>query len=515
MTISGSLAAPDKPHFVDSIREALASNPKRLLAALEKLNDAILMHGLDGERSPVSFFALARLLDHVALLEGQDRASRAATRKQRKKSGAEEQEPDPNVRRWWSLLTTQYGAFRDELGSSASKHFPPIRNPDGIAAFCRLQTRRTGNHAPFFYSSLAALVVYMAEKSLLDSPELNLVTPVDERSLSAEIRAVFDEILDETASPETRPSHESSGPRPLRATMGFDYHDADLAVIEDYCLRFATDEQRCARFIVYRPMLSDPTRLIKSYLAITAPPVEVDRNVPRVARFNHFYWPPPGRLSGADGQLTSGRVIPLAEGFYLIGGRRDLDRRRRPFRTMMVIALPRYAVLHQESRVGALGLSANRRGNHLISRAAIRATPLPAYQHEGTAGALVLGDVAIDALAEDLQKDAALEREFAEAAGDPGKEWSSRFPLCGDRRQEEIIAEQTRGIIDLCNNQPNPDSGWTISPGCTADGMALSKVSVEQRLESAFASAQPGTFAKPGARFDFWSASLFGPLAGR
>lgn len=505
--------ATEAPPIVDRLRKVNAQHPDQLEKALEVLNTAILHHGTDGSASPISFFALARTIDHLALIEGQARASSAATKKANRRTAKTSGKRDPNVRRWWPLIIGQYKAFLKEFG--AKKPFPSLPDSDSIAKFCMLKTRRTGTHATLFYTSLAALVAYMAEKGMVGGEEFDLLTPGDEIDFAQDVCAVFHDILDHIENEGTWTLENASLSQGVRVRLSFPYAPAELQLLEDYCQAFATDETRSVHFIVYRPMLSDPTRLVKSFLTISAPPPKGSRQR-REAVFEHFYWPPPGLQDGAAGQFTAGQIIPLAEGVYLVGGRRDLQEQTRPMKTLMVLALPRWAMLNREARIASLGVSANRKGEHLMSRAALRITPVPDYQHVNSEGeGIKFGTVAITELADDIRRDAAIEQALMRNI-EVTEQSARRFPLFSpDDLPAKLANSEAQWVLKACNNRPNKENGWLIAPGCESDGIPVDQVSAVSRMNIAFQNVRGSLGIEPDKAFDFWDACRFGPLANR
>ena len=53
----------------------------------------------------------------------------------------------------------------------------------------------------------------------------------------------------------------------------------------------------------------------------------------------HVYEPPED-TTGKMRRLSLGRVLPMDDGVYLVGGQRDDHARREPFKSLKVLALP-------------------------------------------------------------------------------------------------------------------------------------------------------------------------------
>jgi len=134
----------------------------------------------------------------------------------------------------------------------------------------------------------------------------------------------------------------------------------------------AYGEDDCAHFICYRPQLSDPSGIVKSFLAILPP----QRNgMRRNFTFTHIYSADPDFV---EIRKSTGVVLPMTSGLYFIGGQQLRSRRDETsspgFRTLKVIAVPRLPIERRQDIIPALCLSTNNREQLIVSRLALRRT---------------------------------------------------------------------------------------------------------------------------------------------
>lgn len=514
--------------IVTRIRSAHRSNPNLLIEKLDRLNDQIRHSGGDGEQnSPIRFSALARSVNYLALDIGGAGGRRG---------------PE------WSELIREHDEISKSVGSNL---FPSMTTKDGLSLFCQFKTRAGGNHSKHFYVGLLLLVICCDEDGRFNTPFMAAVLPECERAFPQQARDVFEAILDACEAPAAAAEQvgkaEPEPARPPDPEIGirFAYNVQHLAEFADYREQFVSPEDNHAHFVVYRPSLSDPERLMKTFLAI-GPAGQSDlKDSDRkdVHRFTHIY-DPPEDSAGHTQRLSLGRVIALSDGVYLLGGQRDEHRARQPFKTLKIIALPWAALTRRDTVIQALIMSSNYNGRHIVSRAVLRTTPV--WQ----AKQLRLGGVTTADLQADLERDAAVELSAIAAAVQSNPtlpdNWFAGFPLCahvaaidgGEGSPGEDgaaagsssgqwmvcptgIREQAGFIRTLCNNAPNETTGWDIGPGFEPKRKKdplLTQAGIIYHLEAAFGSGQAPKYTRREAgaetdeAFDFWSSIRFSPL---
>ncbi len=503
--------AAGQSSIVEDFLAAAGHSRELLIERLNSLNDSIRQNGQGGAvETPIAFSALSRFIYYLAL---------AAAERSRSRSN--------KLRPRWSAIIGPYNKMRSATGDI----FPEMDSDDRLANFCLFMSRRRGTTTARFYAGLALFAVLAEEECEFDTPFRRTLSPKGEADLAHQIRRVFDKIFAECAAEAAgapampaAPTEASHAHPEIR--LGFAYRPQKLAELEAYRSRFESPIEHHAHFVIYRPSRSDPDRLMKSFLAIGPARRDEAAGTERldVFRFVHIYEPPEG-VAGRAQRISLGRVVPLEDGVYLIGGQRDEHADRQPFKTLKTIALPWQALQRRDNVLNGLVMSSNYDGLHLVSRAAIRATPIP-YARE-----IELGGVKSRDLAGDLRADAEAEQSAIAAALAAGSvlapDWAARFPLFlpEGEKLDELLANQTRLILDLCNNSPKPDIGWEIGPGFDPvtrsrhDGM-LTKNRIGLKLESEFGSEDRSKYARKAEpavgleseTFSFWSSIRFGPL---
>ncbi len=505
------MGTKDGNSIVGELKLASRVNRERLEEGLKAFNTSILEDGKGrGSDFSVPFAALARILLYLAI---------AGAEKKRK--GSDKLRPS------WSTVIEPYNKFCKAVGGNLIPLMETeggVASDDSLIGFCTFATRRTGNHTPRFYAGLAAFIVHLDDEGALDTEFLNMARPEGERSLPDKIRVQLRLVIEACQATGTSTNENESQPSVAQSHpeihLRFAYLPENLERFETYRHRFARSKDRHAHFVLYRPSRSNPERLMKSFLAIGAPVVDENGGSgrPDVHRFVHIYKPPEGTAGGVQ-RVSLGRALPLEEGIYLVGGQRDETSERRPFSTLKVIALPWYAIHRQDPVLNALIMSANYAGKHIVSRAALRATPVDRAEK------LKLGGITVLNLQDDLRMDAAIERDLMMNDLDNVNLNSSIdvdtdiFPLCCPPEKEEgVLKEQSALLSLLCNNYPNSDFGWDVSADFLpikskkGDG-ALTKHRINFLLEDLFGSKKAPKYAGPATGpFDFWSSIRFGPL---
>ena len=511
-------------HDLRACADPNAKPPKTELVRLElgKLNDKIRANGKDGSPpSPIRFSELARAIYHLALNAGEI-ARDEARAKSRAEPGQKPEQGDNKLTPRWSMILSAYEELQDELGLGLLEDIPSHHM---IGAFCRYETRRSGSHSvKTFYVGLAILVVRLAERGLFDTPFMKVVCAQGEADFPDRVRLALKPILDlgrvnPAAASVAQPAAQTTEPAPPEpafpeVSISFAYRPERLASFLEYRNHFATSHRNQAHFIMYRPSRSDPMRLIKSYLTIRPP----EPDDPGVVKFIHVYKAPDG---GAE-RFTFGRVIALDEGVYLIGGQRDADRGRWPYKTVKVMAFPWFALTARHTELRCLTMSSNQKGLHIISRGVVRTTPI------GHSSLLTtLGGVEVGQLGADLRADAQIEIEVIKALADaPTNEveagaWRRKFPLSAETPD---VVGLRRNLLKLCNNAPNQDNGWDAGPAFSRRPPAKSRdtlttTTIRNQLEQQFGSKAQPVFQRPSPDhgepeiFDFWTSLRFGPLA--
>jgi hypothetical protein len=140
-----------------------------------------------------------------------------------------------------------------------------------------------------------------------------------------------------------------------------------------YLHRVAHGPKGYACFACFRPQLSHPNRLVKSFLAIVPPGANGLKNY---YTFAHYYRLDHGSLRK---RRAVGVVLPMARGLYFVGGEtvvQDNQPVMDEYRTLKVLALPWIPIEQDRTILSGLELSSNNEEVPIVSRVAFRPTLL-------------------------------------------------------------------------------------------------------------------------------------------
>lgn len=507
--------------IVGNLKHAAGTDTPRLLELLDQLNARIRKNGIDSSAaSEVRFSALARLVEYYGLaLNSPAPDGLAPTTKTKSRPDGETDEEAASRKTKllpaWKAMRVEFNAFVEAIGHSVFNTLG--EEDDSLRAFARFETWRRGKGATRFYAALAAFAAHLDETGRLKSPFQIRLTPSSERSLPATARAALDRLVRQSLYPSDEDDARLPRPGEGKINLSFDYHSDHAQKFLSFQTYFSVPEDGCAHFVIYRPSKKDPDILVKSFLAIQKlETLDTHAGQERRFKFAHIYEKPKLEAGGAQ-RISLGNVLPLEGGSYLIGGQRE-EGVRAPFKTMKVIALPNGTLEHCTSLSSILVMSSNFDGDHLVSRAALRATPVT---HSDK---LRLGGVATSDLYDDLQRDFLIEKEAYAAALDaaaPGHELSDAFKLMTEDNIEARLRDRAREIMKLCNN--NPTGAITLAPNYLSVGKKKAEVltieSVNHQLVQAFGSRKAPRFRQlpewdpQGDPFDFWQTIRFGPIS--
>jgi len=487
----------------EPIGDSLARVAAQGSAAITRLRDELERLGAEihstiepgPHHGAIDFYELSRHLLYAAisLTDETRREARQARRTGAKAAAAK------NLR--WQHLLEPYRLLAARAGGA----FAHIPNEDSVRSYARLETRSWGVGEKRFYSCLAILVVHLHEQKLLASELFQKMCPEDEVLLPVRIRSVLDGIIDAVEGKPPR-SSEKTKPRLPEHVMTapeiwirFPYAAHRLQLLTDFQNGAKFGKGGEAHFVIYRPMRSDPCRLIKSFLILAPPQVdhdlseaehELSKDEPQVLEgrphdvfnFRHYYRPP-GRP--ARQRVSIGRAVPLEQGLYLVGGQRV--RANSPsFSALKVIALPWNDIEYEEQVIKGLAISTNFDGDQIASRVAMRATPI---EHSNN---LRVGTVHVDDVFEDLRVDAELERRLINQVGGSSsaeiEETAFAAMLTPPLRDDQLLHQAT-SISAYCNNIR--ESGWDVLPGFRRGDVAMDRAQLESELRGFLESSDP------------------------
>ncbi|MEJ1992393.1 MAG: hypothetical protein P8X50_12025 [Maritimibacter sp.] len=251
---------------------------------------------------------------------------------------------------------------------------------------------------------------------------------------------------------------------------------------------------------------------MKSFLAISEPSgVFQDKDA---YAFSHIYVPP---SPTGQKRFSGGKVIPLQDGVYLVGGQRpySTDRQGVPFSSIKVIASRWHDLDRGHKIFPALTMSTNYLGVPIVGRAAIRATPI------GHSEKIDLGSVDLSDLRNDLLKDMKKEKDFVDSLSGKGEDFRSLADSFLTYESESKIAQYAKEIINIVNNGPGKSDLWDapidFKKPVKVRGKETHQRLTKDTLRSAISEAMQIGMADEyrdadSSPFDFWKNLRFGPL---
>jgi hypothetical protein len=437
-----------------------------------------------------NYYALSRWLYHYALSLGeQERQGRATS-------------PKPS----YEAVVKQYRAFVD---GEAGKQFGAVWanfESDDLRRFCTHESRRRGSHTPRFYISLAILALFLDE----NAESLDLIecaTPSSERALLDRLHRGICSSLNTAAYkmgkeppvPEIRPPSARVNPEVF---VRFDYEHSNMELLSSFVDRLRIEADNHAHFYVYRSRKRRPTQLMKSFLAIKEYEPSSAPSKSRNFQFTHVYQPPRD-VPNQSQKLAMGRVVPMENGIYLVGGQRRRSSRLTPgtvparavFHSLHIIYIPWVELREERSVIYGMGLLPNNEGMLLAAKLAL----IPTGVERGDQANL--GSIDLTSLASDLEQSM-----MAECEG-------QAFPLAAPDIDLRFVAQH---VADFCNNDPGGQNGWDVSNTfkSSSSGSSLTRAQIEHELSSVFGSTgAPKYVADEEGVFEIWKSLRFGPLS--
>ncbi len=270
------------------------------------------------------------------------------------------------------------------------------------------------------------------------------------------------------------------------------------------------------QFIIYRPMATDASKIVRSYLSVfsrtTPTGTSPDLN------FMHYFRPP---YDGQRAKIATGKVVPLNNAFYLIGGQRTEGRNKtKPYDTAKVMAFDFASVDKLHPLVPMIALSSRNDGRPIITRAIARVTPFD-YSSEATYAPIRHADLEKALLAECKR-----ERDYIDAHPLLEEQEKERifnsYPLplrappenMGKSDDPEKMEAQMRirnlaiQILKKSSNSPDPSTGISVPSGYRKSDRSLTKAELNATVE---ASLLQYVDAKAEA-YNIWDDTLFGPV---
>jgi hypothetical protein len=485
----------------ESLKSVARTHKMPLKDELDKLNAEIRRSGTAGTKECViNFFAVARHLLYFVLDASEPDSLGDAD--------VAPTDGSVNSRYNWNAALTAYNAFAADVGDG---FFEQIGDWHHIRNFCEFRTRRRGTTSRRFYVGLAAFVVDLADNNRLLGALFNAACPHDELNLPDTIKNAFEGIFRDVGQPRAaRKTRVINGDTATegdhRVTLEFCCRSVDQEEMAKFVTRFASTDGQTAHFVLYRARRSDPLRLMKSLLTISEAP---DPHATHHAyfQFRHVYMPPES-IQGGTIRESLGIALPLEHGVYLVGGNVEPGSSQ-PTGAMSVLALPWLEIKRRDTLLHALDLGTNYGNKHLVAETAVRPTPL----HD--AGELRLGDLHVDALLGDLQKDLLVEKAIFGDEGHQKHFAPENFPLW-EKDGEGHRARSCAVSILKMTNGPSRKGSWDIKPGYARGNEFLTAPKLVTHVERLLTNRTGKNFRRKvegiDEEFAFWTSIRFGPL---
>lgn len=440
--------------------------------------------------------ALARLLLFFALS-----ISDGARRKGKNKGQSNKANWLDVQRRIQKFVTSvPKGRIRDQLYQSYTD--------DKIAQLATMSTRARGSADENFYTTILLFFMYEAEKGLFEDDFLRRIVSKDDQRIPDRAATVLIDRL--THSSQSLFEEKTQAVRPLFVVRDSQHSRLDAFFQRHSIYRADADRKRQMQCIIYRPKRTNPRELMKTFLSVYQQDGTPEE--PGGFSYTHIYEPP---LSGQQNRFSGGKVIPLDDAIYMMGGQRPLEKRRRilPFDSVKVIAIRWHDIDRDHNLFPALVMTTNYTGNIMISRAAVRLSPL-FHSDE-----VPLKAVPIDKLEDDLKADKRLEEAHIAALSNHSDQdkglIKSVHPLTLQNADTKLLSRQ---ILMMCNNDPHTKSGLAAPDGFSRkEGrrkIKLNTHALDYAVSSALGDLEDNPYVnEDGEAFDLWLHTRFGPLA--
>lgn len=397
-----------------------------------------------------------------------------------------------HLRPSWKAFVENY---KDFVASHSNLRLCNAITEDDVTQLARHANIRQGSRKDNFYFSLLLFLISHRNGEEFKSSFFRAVCPTGERNfLNDAIREI-----ERLAAGKTPGVDLNNNAQADYGTLrfNFEYDRQKMESFRRYMDEYAAGDPIGLHFVIYRPRKRIPSQLVKSFLSIQSHTEEYDGQTHNVLKFVHIYSPPSD--AGSRQRISLGRVLPLADGLYFVGGQKAMIQQRVPFSSLKVLCFPWRGIEHQDRVLHGLTMSANYKGMPIVSRISARVTPISHSKD------LRLGAVDCTRLVDSIEEDLLVEMDVP----------STNERFAGSNERE--VASQ---IIRQCNNNPAAESGWRLAEdykpikGQKRGASELSTHGVIAELEQAFGSERRPKFKGPdGTNFDFWASLRFGPLS--
>lgn len=470
----------------------------KLAKILEEFNE--LLRTLVTKRSihgKLDHPKLARHIQYLAMAIAEDKNSRRTKRSKNRVDGEQDEEQAIKGPAWMDVANAINNLCK-LLNGAFGKKLPLAVSNDNMSAFASFKTASTGVKAQNFYVAVALYIIHAEETGETNRPFFKFAVPQRERDLP---KILFEELRaalrSEVSTDDADPNHE--------ITVNFNIKKSNTENFARYFDQYTFSEDGRLHLVVYRPMRTKPTSLIKTFCSISRHQQEANS-----FGFAHFYEP----IDGSEqNRFSAGKVLPMENGLYLAGGQKPQvseGRTDQPFHSLKTLAFRWAEINNNQPLLPGLAMSTNYSGQQLISRVVARVT---AISHSDD---VELREVANGELVANLKADMDEEKKLFKHAKDNNLKFhenAANFPQSTDKKSLESVAAK---ILSLTNNRPSQSAGFGVPDGCSyvsgEKKSSLSASRLETIIEDAMSTADQAC-VKPGNEpYDFWADTRFGPL---
>lgn len=467
----------------------------RIRDALEWVNDQLKDSLSTGqERYGLSAQSIARILFFMAY---------AITDEERTKKGSSKKLNTPQ----WKALAADVNKFTESQTKPLADTCCEIFDDDNVPGFATLSTRKNGSGVPLFYSTLLLYLIHAREHSKLSLGYLDMMIPRDDRvALARSIKVISDKMRFGVPAESQQKVTEIS----QRFLVDEEYQ----AKLDKFSQKYRVPNPqksttRAFQLIVYRPMRRDADQIIKTFVAVYDQVDEFMRSTGLT--YSHFYKPP--KETGQE-RFSRGKVLPLHDAVYLLGGQRPHIERQAsfPYQSLKVMAIRWNDIGKDHTVFPMLVMTSSYDGKIMISRAAARLTPIDySDDYFKDTGPTFL---TTNQLAEALERDSEIEKSWIDANSNMSDEEKQRarseFPLTGEEVNFNAIAND---LAYYANNDPHKDSGWAVPQGFMKGTESLSTDSLRGKIAHATGENSNRPFKNErGEVFNIWDHCRFGPF---
>lgn len=481
----------------DLQKKFVEANFEATKACIQWVEDTLRASLESGETEQgLSSNRLARIVLFYAITCS-DIAKRASTRKA----------VSTNVAKW-KELAQEANKFSAGVPVEISKLFCEEFGDDNIGQFATLAGRKRGAQKKYYYSTLLFFVMHLQETGRLADELFSRFASRDDKGFITNSLRVVSNVLDEGL-----PTLAADPHREVRVRINV--KEENFRKYQNFHHRFDSGDTKKSEshFVIYRTMRSNPVAVMKSFLAISEPSgVYQDKDA---YAFSHIYVPP---NATGEKRFSGGKLLPLDDGVYLVGGQRPYSRARRgvPFSSIKVIAIRWHDLERGHKLFPALTLSTNYRGVPIVCRAAVRVTPL------GHSSSLELGKVNLADMHADLTSDMKVEKEFIGGQGLDKASEASAMDSFLTGMDDAAIADFSKELIRIVNNGPGQGDRWDapvdfskqVKQGQRTQEQRLTKDVLRSAVSEAMRTGMAADEYKDadGTPFEFWRHLRFGPI---